>query len=94
MGSFFVKLWTNGSTSDEPEIWLSGFDTIYPWPSGIVLEVAEHLNEDPLPVVHGLGLADPNPTLRSEDEIMQRIKDLSELGPPSRYVAGQIRALA
>jgi hypothetical protein len=60
MSSFFAKLWTNGSTSDAPKIWLSGFDTIYPWASGIVLGIVERLNEDPLAVVHGLGLADPN----------------------------------
>jgi hypothetical protein len=93
MGRFFAKLWVNGSTSDAPTISLPASGTICPWPGGIVLEIVERLNEDPLAVVHGLGLADPNPTVRSRDEIMQRIRELGDLGPPSRYVAGQIRAL-
>src|SRR5690349_2443743 len=30
VGSFYAQLWRNGSTSDAPEIWLSGASTPYP----------------------------------------------------------------
>jgi hypothetical protein len=93
LGSFFAQLWSNDSNSDPPELWLSGAQTPYPWPGGIVLEIVERLTEDPLAVVRALGLADPNPALRLEHEIMQRIRELAELGPRMPYIAGQIRAL-
>jgi hypothetical protein len=93
MGSFFAKLWTNGSTSDAPTISLPVSGTVYPGPGGIVLEIVEGLNEDPLAGLHGLGLADPHPTVRSRDHIMQWIGELDDLGSPGRDIAGQIRAL-
>jgi hypothetical protein len=61
ISSFFAKLWTNFSISDAPEIRLSGLDTIYPWPGGIVLEIVERINEDPLAIVHGLAWPIPTP---------------------------------
>lgn len=93
LGSYYAQLWANGSSSDAPEILLSGVDTVYPCPSRIALEIVERLDEDTLAVVRGLGLADPDPTLRSADEVNRRVAELGALGTPSRYVAGQMLAL-
>jgi hypothetical protein len=94
MDSFFAQLYLNGNTSETPEIYLSGFHTIYPWPGAIALEIMERLNQKPLTVVRALGIADPHPTLRPHGEIEQRLNELVGTGSPSRYDAGLIRALA
>jgi hypothetical protein len=72
-GSFFAQLWPNGSTADEPPIWLSGIRTVYPWPGSIVLELMERLDRDPVEIVRALGVAHPRARLRSAAEITQRL---------------------
>ncbi|MGH3718302.1 MAG: hypothetical protein ACRDRI_05545 [Pseudonocardiaceae bacterium] len=98
LGGFYALLQPNGSTSDEPEISLSCLDRIYPsrtypWPSCIVLGIVERTHTAPLAVVRGMGVADPNPTLRPRDEIMGRIKDLGGSKDHTRFVTGQLHAL-
>lgn len=92
--SFYAHLWRNGSTSDAPEIWLSGVRKPYPWPGCIALEIVEHTDADRLAVVQAMGIAHPNPTLRTKAEIMQRVDELKELRDNGDYIGGQIHALA
>ncbi|MGH3867229.1 MAG: hypothetical protein ACRDQ4_14015 [Pseudonocardiaceae bacterium] len=94
LGSFFAQLWTNASTSDEPEIWLSGAYEIYPWPSCIALEILEWTRATALAVVRALGVANPKPTLRLQDEITTRMTAIGEPRDQTRFVAGQLLALA
>ncbi|GLY71270.1 hypothetical protein [Amycolatopsis taiwanensis] len=92
-GSFYAQLWRNGSTSDAPEIWLTGALKPYPWPGCIALEIVEHTQADTLAVVQAMGIAHPDPTLRTADEVMQRAEELRKLGD-SGYIRGQHHALA
>ncbi|UOX86075.1 HEAT repeat domain-containing protein [Amycolatopsis sp. FBCC-B4732] len=73
-GSFFAQLWRNGSTGDEPDIWISGVDTVFRWPSGIVLEIVERTPESPAKVVAALGLAAPQPRLRDDAEVIALLR--------------------
>ncbi|MEO7196466.1 MAG: hypothetical protein ABIZ05_16905 [Pseudonocardiaceae bacterium] len=93
LGGFFAQLWTNASTSDEPEIWLSAGDGIYPWPGCIALEIVERTRAAPLAVVRALGVADPKPRLRPLAEITARMTEIGEPRDQTRFVAGQLLAL-
>lgn len=92
--SFFAQLWRNDSTSDEPDVWLTGARKPFPWPGCIALEIVEHTEHDALAVVCGMGIAHPAPTLRTSEEIFNRTDELSELNDDGRYVGGKIHALA
>jgi hypothetical protein len=66
---------------------------MYPWPGCIALEIVERIrNLDPLGVVRAMGLADPNPQLRPDAEIMALVREAASLGD-SPFAQGQIRAL-
>lgn len=93
-GNFFAQLWRNGSSSDAPEIWLTGTRKPYAWPGCIALDIVEHTASDPLAVVQALGIAHPEPALRGDDEITGRIDQLKSLNDQSEYIGGQIAALA
>ncbi|MCK2239728.1 MULTISPECIES: hypothetical protein [unclassified Crossiella] len=92
--SFYAQLWRNDSTSDAPEIWLTGARKPYPWPGCIALEIVERTQADALAVVQAMGIAHPEPTLRTENEIMQRAGELNPLRDRGDFVKGQIHALA
>jgi hypothetical protein len=61
VGGFYVQLWRNGSSSDAPEIWLTGARKPYPWPGSIALEIVEHTHAQPLAVVQRWPLRTPRP---------------------------------
>jgi len=92
--SFYAQLWRNDSTSDAPDVWLTGARKPYPWPGCIALEVVEHAEADTLAVVRALGIAHPEPTLRTSAEIGSRALQLSELKKAGHYVGGKMHALA
>jgi len=92
--SFFAQLWRNGNSSDEPDIWLTGARKPYPWPGCIALEIAENAEADALPVVRAMGIAHPEPTLRTPDEIFGRTRELYKIPNRNGYVGGQAHALA
>ncbi len=91
-GSFFAQLWRNGSTSDAPEIWLTGARTPFPWPACIALAVVERTQSDALAVVRAMGIAHPNPTLLPDSTILARVEALAK--ETSDYVKGQQHAIA
>jgi hypothetical protein len=93
--SFFAQLWTNGSSSDAPEIWLSGVTVTYPWPGSIALEIAERTRADQFEIIRALGLADPNPKTRSTDEITRKVVSVAMAADhtPDPYILGQRLAL-
>lgn len=93
-GSFYAQLWRNSSTSDAPEVWLTGARKPYPWPGCVALETVEHTHADTLAVVQAMGIAHLEPTLRTEDEIMLRADELNKLRDSGDYIGGQIHALA
>jgi hypothetical protein len=67
---------------------------MYPWPGCIALEIVERIrNLDPLVVVRAMGLADPDPSLRPDAEIMALVQEADSLGD-SPFAQGQIRALS
>lgn len=91
--SFFAQLWRNGSSSEAPEIWLTGARKPYPWPGCIALDIVELIEADSLAVVQALGIADPEPALRSEDDIARHADQLTSLNDRSEYIGGQLAAL-
>lgn len=93
-GSFYAQLWRNDSTSDTPDIWLTAARTPYPWPSSIALSIVEQTGVDALTVVRAMGLAHPDPTLLADEAIMDRAGELARLNDQSRYIGGQVHALA
>lgn len=92
-GSFFAQLWSNGSRSDPPEIWLSGAQTVYPWPGSIALAVVEKTRADPLAVVQALAIAAPEPCMRDGKEILSNVESLAAAADDP-YLRGQVHALA
>jgi hypothetical protein len=74
---FFAPLWTNGSLSDSPEIWLSGVTVTFPWPGSIALEIAERTRAYHFEIIRALGLADPHPKTRSTDDIGRKVVNLA-----------------
>ncbi|MFJ8966731.1 hypothetical protein ACIRG5_45785 [Lentzea sp. NPDC102401] len=93
-GSFFGQLWRNGSTADEPEIWLTGTRKPYPWPACIALEIVETTKAEPIAVVHAMGIADPDPSLIDEPEIRARVSELTRALDASPYGMSKVQALA
>lgn len=93
--SFFAQLWTNGSSSDAPEIWLSGVSVTYPWPGSIALEIAERTRADQFEIIRALGLSAPEPRTRSTDEIRRKAVSVAMAADraPAPYVLGQRLAL-
>ncbi|WP_125789751.1 hypothetical protein [Amycolatopsis sp. WAC 01375] len=94
IGSFYAQLWRNGSSSDAPDIWLSGASKPYPWPGCVALDIVQHTGAAPLSVVQALGIADPVPRLRDTTEITQQIDELKPLDDTDGYIGGQLYALA
>jgi hypothetical protein len=77
MGSFFAQLWRNGSLSDDPDVWLSGVECPYPWPSCIALGVFQVTRCDPEMVTRALGIAEPGARLRPSHELAAEADNLS-----------------
>lgn len=93
-GTFFAQLWHNDSVSEAPDIAIvAGPRTVYPWPSCVALAVVERVEGmDPLTVVRAMGLADPDPQLRADEEIAELIEQARADGR-TRCVEGQVHAL-
>lgn len=90
--SFFAQLWTNGSESEDPELWLTPPLLAATWPYVLVPPIVAYADEEPLAVVRALGIARQAPALHCEDELVERRKRLlAEDDHP--YLAGQLRAL-
>lgn len=93
-GSFYAQLWRNSSSSDAPEIWLTGAQKPYPWPGSIALEIVEHTQAEPLAVVQAMGIAHPEPALRPDQEIGSLVSELIAANDPSPYSMSKMQALA
>jgi hypothetical protein len=93
-GSFYAQLWRNDSTSEAPDIWLTGARTPYPWPASIALAIVENTEADALTTVRAMGIAHPDPSLLPDDTIMDRADELNKADDRSDYGRGQIHALA
>ena len=93
-GSFYAQLWRNGSSSDAPEIWLTGARTPYPWPASIALAIVERTKTDALTVVQAMGIAHPAPTLLPDDTITDKADEIIKLNDRSPYIGGQNHGLA
>ncbi|HEY2056825.1 hypothetical protein [Amycolatopsis sp. NBC_01480] len=92
-GSFFAQLWRNGNRGDEPDLWLSGISTHYSQASCIVVEIVDKLGADPAAVVTALGLADPKPRLRPDDQVMELLRPGVNKQGKTRLDQGAIHAL-
>lgn len=92
--SFYAQLWRNGSTSEAPDVWLTGARKPYPWPGCVALEIVERTESDALAVVRALGIAHPEPTLRTPAEVGSRVLELRKQKEEGHYVGGKIHALA
>lgn len=90
--SFFAQLWTNGSESEDPELWLTPPLLSATWPYVLVPPIVAYADEEPLAVVRALGIARPAPELHGVDELAERRESLlaAEEHP---YLVGELRAL-
>ncbi len=92
--SFYAQLWRNNSSSDAPDIWLSGAMKTYPWPGSVALEIVERTQADADTVIRAMGLADPNPQLRDEQEILKHHHEFAAISDQAGYVKGLADSLA
>ena len=67
---FFAQLWSNGTRTDNPELWLSAPMPLL-HPECLVPPIVEHTGHDPLPVMNALGIAHRAPKLRASDDLDQ-----------------------
>lgn len=93
MRSFYAQLWRNGSTAEDPEIWLNGASQPLAWPSCILVRLVELTGVDPLTVMNALGLAAHDGPIASPQSFMDQLEEVGRQPSPYPYVEGQRIAL-
>ncbi|MDJ0771606.1 MAG: hypothetical protein QNJ12_22665 [Ilumatobacter sp.] len=92
VNSFFAQVWRNGSTPDQPDLWLTPPAFWTSWPRALVPLVVDFTEFPALDVVRAMGLARPHPLLDEEEDLFERRAGLArDAGHP--YVDGQLSAL-
>jgi hypothetical protein len=72
---FFAALWYKGRWSPVPDYALVSGHRYYKYPGCLVLQIVEITGLSSLKVVRAMAMADPQPTLRSDDELTAAVDD-------------------
>jgi hypothetical protein len=72
---FFAALWHKGGWSPVPDYALVSGHRYYKYPGCLVLQIVEITGLNSLKVVRGMAMADPQPTLRADDELTAALDD-------------------
>jgi hypothetical protein len=72
---FFAALWHKGGRSPVPNYALVTGDRYYKYPGCLTLRIVEITGLSSLKVVRAMAIADPEPTLRADDELTAALDD-------------------
>lgn len=92
VNSFFAQLWSNGSRSEAPDLWLTPPDLWASWPHVLIPPIVEFTDATSLAVVRALGIARPNPRAIDTEQLLYQ-RDVLAGDERHAYVRGQVRGL-